>query len=384
MVRPLSANWTCPAGAGRGRHEGMKRRWKQVDVFGSRPFAGNPGSRPDRARSPGATAGQGIVVTMDFRIALGAGLAVGCAHGPSGMLAADIEAAYLSARARQVACPANDGACCAQQVQAARAAAARGDGVSEARLWHQVAVDCPARRAEATAAVMASRAAARAPARGSAAPTTRLLNVSYRARLSPAVRLYWVAAAVGTRLLPSAAGGAAGGSHSLQVEVHAIRFDGRRAGPLLVAERRFEVPADPDAQITVEIAEGDPRSPLALDAQVTRPPPVRRGPPPAAPARSSAPPILERSFPVRLDPLRAPAEFAAAGAAPAMRICLDRHGDVETVRFLEAAHPRLAASLLDRYRDSQHQPYRVNDRPVPSCEVINPSAPAKTAPARAG
>ena len=320
---------------------------------------------------------------MGFRTGLVAALAVGCAHGPSAMPAADVEGAYLAARARQSICPANDGGCCAKQVQAARAAAASGDGVREAQLWHQVAVACPARRAEATAAVMTARAPAKG---GGAVPAARPLNVTYRARLSPAVRLYWVAAAVGPRLLPSAADAAPGGNQSLHVEVHAIRFDGRHAGPLLVAQRRFDVPADPDALITVEIAQADPRSPLALEATVTPPPPARSGPPAAAPARRSPEPILAKGYLVHLDPLRAPAEFSADGvtAAPVMRVCIDRHGQVETVRFLEAAHPRLAASLLDQYRDSQHQPYRVNDRPVPSCEVVNQSAAAKTAPARAG
>jgi hypothetical protein len=72
-----------------------------------------------------------------------------------------------------------------------------------------------------------------------------------------------------------------------------------------------------------------------------------------------------------MDPPRAPAEFGARlhGVRPALRLCLDRRGQVDTVRFLEQAHPRLAASVLDMLRDSEHQPYRVGDLAVPSCET---------------
>jgi hypothetical protein len=72
-------------------------------------------------------------------------------------------------------------------------------------------------------------------------------------------------------------------------------------------------------------------------------------------------------------PLRAPAELGAVGrgAGPGVRLCLDRDGRLDTVRFLEPVHPRLAASVVDMLRDSQYVPYRVNDLPVPSCQPLS-------------
>jgi hypothetical protein len=73
-------------------------------------------------------------------------------------------------------------------------------------------------------------------------------------------------------------------------------------------------------------------------------------------------------------PRRTPLEFGdlPPGPGPAVRLCLDRDGQLDTVRFLEPVHPRFAASLIDMFRDSRHEPYRVNDLAVPSCQVLRP------------
>jgi hypothetical protein len=159
--------------------------------------------------------------------------------------------------------------------------------------------------------------------------------------------------------------------------VHAIRFVGGHPGPLITAVRQLELPFDPGSTVTVEIAEADSGGPapdaLVIQAQVERVPAPRVAPPPAqaAPRPLGRTPDLEQARPLQMHPARVPGEFGARlhGVHPALRLCLDRHGQVDSVRFLEQAHPRLAASVLDMLRDAEHAPYRVGDRAVPSCQT---------------
>jgi len=284
----------------------------------------------------------------------------GCAHGgPTGEA---IESAYLEARLPQGACPAGDAACCADRAAAARAASESGETARAAALWEGVALSCPAARDQAGAAVLAA-------SRLGPGAAGRVINVNYRAQLPPSVRLYWVSAALGERLLPVDA--PTGAHPPLKVEVHAIRFAGGRPGPLLTANRTFDVVIGEGNILTVHIAQ-DGGGALTLDLKVDRPP--ASGPAPVAtvqPRKGPTPP-LEKARALRFDPPRAPPEFGAMlrGVRPALRLCLDREGDLDTVRFLEQAHPRLAASMLDMLRDARHSPYRVGDTAVPSCETM--------------
>ena len=294
----------------------------------------------------------------------------GCAHGGAIGTSDAIEAAcFREAHKQKPACPEGDAACCAERAAEAHVAAGAGDTVRSARLWHAVALACPARRDEAASAALALATAPPAQA------TARMLNVSYKIRLSPAYRLYWVAAAVGPRLLPSAGGPAT--SEAIQVEVQAMRFDRGRPGPLVLVERSFALPPDPGATVTIVIAEGGAAAttPLALSAEVERPPPVDRARPPAATRKVGRTPILDKARPLHVAPARTPLEFGQPmrEARPVVRLCLDREGALDTLRFLELAHPRLAATVIDSYRDSRHEPYRVDDLAVPSCEVARPS-----------
>jgi hypothetical protein len=153
------------------------------------------------------------------------------------------------------------------------------------------------------------------------------------------------------------------------VEVQAARFSGSRPGPLLTVARDFDLPLEQNATITIEIAESSTE--LELRALVDKVPlPTSRRPAPATPA---TPPRLETARAVTVLPARVPAELGTLGRTPPVRVCLDRDGQLDTVRFLEPAHPRVAASVIDMYRDSVYEPYRVNDRPVPSCHAVNPS-----------
>lgn len=255
----------------------------------------------------------------------------------SGLPAGVVEAAYRDARATAAVCRPGDAACCDRQVAAARSAADPG---AAARLWDDVALACPERRAEATAAVAAG---------GKATP-----GIGYRVRLPPAVRLLWV--------------GAVNRGGDLEVEVQAIRFSGARPGPLLAASRRFDLPSA--RAVTIDIDEA-PSGLLELDAHAEPilPPPRPRSSPP----RPAPPPHLERARPVRLSAPRAPGELGPLPPGPAVRLCLDRDGQLDTLRFLEPAHPRIAASVIDAFRDARHEPYRVDDRAVPSCQVTRPA-----------
>lgn len=276
-------------------------------------------------------------------------------------------------------------------MEAARAAAGSGDTARAAERWQEVALACPALRGEAAAAVRApgrvspgARGSGPIPAPdGDAQGLTvgrRVLNVAYRARLSPAVRLYWVSASIGARLMPTAGSGATTPQPVL-VEVEAIRFEDGRPGPLLRIERRYEVPFEPEAIITLEIAEvpgADGGAPsLEILPQVEAVPIARRRSDAAALAArpSRPPPVLEKARLEKADPLRTPVEFGAGlqGARPPVRLCLDQEGRLATLRFLEPTHPRLAASILDLFRDARYDPYRINDRAVPSCDVTRPS-----------
>jgi hypothetical protein len=293
---------------------------------------------------------------------LAAGFGPACATAPADPV---VEAAYAEARAARSACRPGDVACCAQRAVEARAAGERGESARAAHLWEDVALACEGRRAEATAAALVPAAPA------ATAPDSRpeVLNVTYRPRLSPAVRLYWVSTAARGRLLPQA--GSEAGAQTLDVEIQAIRFTGAKPGPLLTVERRFDLVFAPGASITIDIAEAPAgaAAPLEVSARVEEPPPAgpRRAAPPSKPA---PPPRLEPAHVVSLAPLRSPREFGGlvGGAAPGLRVCLDRDGRLDTVRFLKAPHPRLAASFVDMLRDSRHEPYRVNDLAVPSCQ----------------
>ena len=320
-------------------------------------------------------------------VVVGAGL--GCGHGAP-LSPAVVESAYLQARMAAVVCRSNDAGCCAERVGAARAAAASGDTTRAAERWQEVALACPALRGEAAAAVRApgrvspgAQGNGPIPAPEDAQGLTagwRVLNVAYRARLSPAVRLYWVSASVGARLMPTAGSGATTPQPVL-VEVQAIRFEGGRPGPLLRIERRYEVPFEPEAIITLEIAEvpgADGGAPsLEILPQVDAVPIARRRSDPAGRAAlpSRPPPVLEKARLEKIDPLRTPVEFGTGlqGARPPVRLCLDEEGRLATLRFLEPTHPRLAASILDLFRDARYDPYRINDRAVPSCDVTRPS-----------
>jgi hypothetical protein len=284
------------------------------------------------------------------------GVAVGCAHGPPSLASSTVEAAYVDARRSHAVCRDGDGACCGQQAAAARAAAGRGESARAARLWDEVALACPGLRAEATAA-------------GRPTPVAGGLNVTYRPRLSPDVRLFWVSAAAGSRLLPASLT-----PQGIEVEVEAIRFSHGRPGPLLAITRRFDLPLSPGASIDIVIrdAPAGATAPLEVTAEVQPPPPTGR--PSTHPVRPAPAPRLEKAQPLRVPAPRAPLELAPlpAGAGPAVRLCLDREGEVDSVRFLDGAHPRFAASLVDMFRDARYEPYRVNDLAVPSCQVVRP------------
>jgi hypothetical protein len=292
----------------------------------------------------------------------------GCAHqGVQGMAPEVIESAYVQARLPQAGCRQNDQACCTERAGAARAAASAGETARAAQLWESVALACPAQRVEAGQAVLAASRLGPAPATAD----DRTFNVSYRIRLSPAIRLFWVATGVGTRLLPLAAAPSAG-TRRLQVEVHAMRFAQGQPGPLLAVTRELDVVAEEGATVTVEIAEAEGAAgPLAIKAEVDRPPVPRAAPSSPPPQRKGPLPVLEKARELHIDPARVPPEFGAMlhGVRPTLRVCLDREGRVDTVRLLEQAHPRLAASVLDMLRDSRHEPSRVGDLAVPSCET---------------
>jgi hypothetical protein len=297
---------------------------------------------------------------MSGRLLLVVSTLAGCGHALTGEA---VESAYLEARLPQ-------GGCRAGGMAAAQAAAAAGATAKAAALWDQVALGCPAMRDQAGAAVLAA-------SRLGPGAAGRVVNVNYRTQLPPSVRLYWVSAALGARLLPVAD---AGSRQPLNVEVHAIRFSGGRPGPLLASSRTFDVVIDEGAALTVKIGE-EQTGALTLELQVDRPPPSRPAPAPTAQAARKGPlPTLEKARPLRIEPPRAPLEFGAMlrGVRPALRLCLDREGDLDTVRFLEQAHPRLAASMLDMLRDARHSPYRVGDTAVPSCETMA-RAPASLA-----
>jgi hypothetical protein len=292
--------------------------------------------------------------------ALAAAAQAGCAPA---LAPQAVEAAYVEARTAKAACRPGDVACCAGQVTVARGAGERGESDRAAHLWQELALVCPVRRAEAAAAVQV-----REPGQPG-----DVLNVSYRVHLPPAVRLFWVGTSAGGRLLPRA--GLSTGSVALEVEVQAIRFAGSRPGPLLVVQRRFELDLPRQAAVTIEITEA-PRSsavPLELRAQVTAPPPAAVPRSTGAPAPPRPAPRLESARLLYLPAARAPLELAGA-AEPGAWLCLDRDGQLDTIRFLEPAHPRLAASLVDRLRDARHEPYRVNDRAVPSCRTFSGAA----------
>jgi hypothetical protein len=309
---------------------------------------------------------------MTGRAAVLVAVTFGCAHGGGRDLSAEaVESAYVEARAAKTGCRLGNAGCCAERATAARSATAGGDAVRAAHLWHEVAVACPERRREAALAALEPEA--RAPS----APGSRVFNISYRARLSPAYRLYWVATALGRRLLPMVSPPSAA-TGTLTVEVHAIRFADGRPGPLLVVERRFdvEVPFSPEATVTVDIAEARDRSagPLEISARVD-PVVVPRNPVPARAAGPPPPARVEKARVLQLQAARTPREFGALAERrpPRLRVCLDRDGEVDTVRLLEPVHPRFAASIVDMFRDSRHEPYRVNDVAVPSCDLLVPA-----------
>jgi hypothetical protein len=288
---------------------------------------------------------------------------LGCAGGGGGLPAQLVESSYARVRGSGAACRSGDAGCCERQAQAARAAAASGQSASAAHLWQEVALACPTLSREAAEAANVIPPGAD--------PAGAVLNVSYRVRLPPAVRLYWVSASVGGRLLPA---GATAATQPLDVEVQAIRFSRGRPGPLLVVERRLDVAFQPGALVTIDIAEapaGAP-APLAVSAQVQPPPAPAVRTAPAAQPRREPPPRLEPRRLVSWGAHRVPVElgFIPEAGLPTHRVCLDREGELDTVRFLEAPHPRVAASLIDQLRDERYEPYRVNDVAVPSCDVL--------------
>ena len=289
---------------------------------------------------------------------------VGCGHGRAVVEPAAAESAYLAARRSAGSCRSDDGVCCAERAREARAASGVAETARAARLWHEVALACPQRSEEAAAAVR------------TAGPASTAFNVSYQVQLPPSYRLFWVSSAAGGRALLPAAGAADGaGTQSLTVEVHAIEFRRGRPGPLMVLERRFDLPAAEAAMVTVVISEAAPSDagavPLAIGTLVQkRSPPARRLP--GSPSPSAPAPRLESSRLLHVPVPRVPQELGASVlvSPPAVRLCLDSQGAMHTVRFLEPAHPRVMASLIDMFRDSRHEPYRVNDLPVPSCDVV--------------
>jgi hypothetical protein len=279
---------------------------------------------------------------------------------PLGVSHQAVEDAYVERRPAKPLCRADDAECCALGMKDARAAAERGESQSAARLWHEVAVTCPARRSEVAAAVQSP---------GPAPPEAPSFNVNYRFSLPPAVRLYWVSAAAGPRLLP---GGSPGGDDRLHVEIHAIRFEGKQPGPLMRMELMLEPPREPGSTLTIDVGE-TPEKKFALvpRVQIDRPAPaVPR--PPAMVAAPGPGPDLEKARVLMLGAPRLPVELGPAlkGTRRSVRVCLNREGWVDTIRFLEPTHPRLAASLADSLRDARWEPYRVNSRAVPSCEVV--------------
>jgi len=179
---------------------------------------------------------------------------------------------------------------------------------------------------------------------------------------------------VGPRLLPEP--GPAPAVQAVQVEVHAIRFLGTRPGPLLVVERRLDLAFEPTATVIVEIAEAPAgsASPLEVTAHVEKIPIARAPGDQLPPSKPMPAPRLERAHVLHTGSRRTPLEFGGPppGPGPALRLCIDRDGQLDTIRFLEPLHPRFAASLIDMFRDSRYEPYRVNDLAVPSCQVLRP------------
>ena len=104
--------------------------------------------------------------------------------------------------------------------------------------------------------------------------------MSYRFSLPPSVRLYWVEASMGKRLLP--AGLPTGGDDRLHVEVHAIRFDGRQPGPLMRMDLVMEPPREPGASVTIDVSE-TPEKRFALVPRVQIDKPAPAVPRPSAP-----------------------------------------------------------------------------------------------------
>jgi hypothetical protein len=303
-------------------------------------------------RNQGLSVWWAELAPLSLVLAVFASGAAGCVSG-GGLPPDTVEAAYREAQMPRAKCRPGDAACCATLLGEARAAS---DASRAAHLWEEVALACPSRRGEVAVAI-----SGRSPSAG-AGP----LNVSYRLRLPPAYRLYWVSTAAGPHLLPAAAAPTA----NLRVEVQAMRFSGTKPGPLLALERSFDLPFEEGAAITVEI--GEAGGALDVRALVDKVP-LPRSRAAVPPARPAPAPRLETARAISLLPARVPSELGTLGRAPALRVCLDQDGQLDSVRFLEPAHPRVAASLIDMYRDSIHEPYRVNDRPVPSCHAVNPS-----------
>lgn len=294
---------------------------------------------------------------------------MGCAGpGARGLPDQLVERAYAEARGGRSVCRSGDADCCARQATAAREATASGQSARAAHLWHDLAVACPTRSEEARA--MARAMTPSAPPGVDAAGA--IVNVSYRVRLPADFRLYWVSASTGGRLLPVVR---AMGPQPLDVEVQAIRFVRGRPGPLLAVERRLEVAFQPGAVVTIEIAEAAPGAPapLAISAHVQPPPKPRTPGAPLPDARPRPAPRLEPARVVEMRHHRDPLELGSPldpAAFPDRRVCLDAEGNLDTVRFFEAPHPRVAAALVDQLRDARHEPYRVNDLAVSTCMVV--------------